>query len=148
MTCNLPYKTCTLLRIRVVLLILVLEAGPVYMAIALSKYFYILVAVLGLLCLFFLCFYIPRFVKSTEITVSNDGVVVKYGVFYKTEKIMPILRLIFMETYQTPLARLMGLCAVSFLGAKSRVTIPEISKTDAEKLFALVKGSKSGEQNG
>lgn len=142
---TLPKKTRTLLQIRAVIITAFVCVVPAYLGVVLSPYAYIAAAVLIVLCVFTVLFYIPRFVKGASLSVTKEGVVVKYGLFYKFEQIMPVLRLVFVETHQTPVARIMGLCAVSFLGVKARVTFPEIDKKDAERLTAFVRAVGEGD---
>ena len=140
-----PSKTRTLLQVRAAAVALVLSAVPVYLGIRFSFYAYFAAAFLVLLCLFAVFFYIPRFVKSISVTVTEEGVAVKYGVFFKTEQIMPALRTVYTELRQTPLAKRMGLCSVSFSGAKAKVTVPEIAVEDAEKITKMCKKTGKGE---
>lgn len=147
MTFVLPARSRVILQIRVFFVFVISEAGALYSAILLSPLFYVLTSFLFAIFLFAVFYYIPCFIKTTVICVSKEGVVVKYGVFIKTEKIMPALRLIYVETHQTLLARAMGLCAVSFLGAKVRITTPEMPLSDAEKIINLAKTAKENEKD-
>ncbi len=143
MTVTPPKKTGTLLKIRLGIIFLLLSAIIVYLSFLFS--FALLYALIPLfaLYLFVSFFYIPRFISSTSVYVSSEGVTVTYGVFIKTEHILPVLRLIFTETTVTPLSRAFGVCSVSFSGVKAKVKTPEILIADAIKITKYIENEKA-----
>ncbi len=131
----LPKRTVLLWQFRVVMLTAILVGLCFYFSYLLP--FLVWVALgLGLLCLAVIVLYTPAFFGSYEIFTKNDAVIINYGVFVKVSHVMPYSRLIYAQTFATPLARLFGVTAVSFKAARSRVIIPEIK---TEKAIYIMK---------
>lgn len=131
---TLPEKTKYLWQMRCICFYLVI--------IALCAYFYpyykfltIAGAVITAVCLVTVFWYIPRFVRNYQIIASDESVVIKCGVVIKTTHIMPFSRLIYTQTFTTPVAKLLGLTALSLKAARSTLVIPEISLSDAKLLL-------------
>lgn len=87
--------------------------------------------------------YMPALFKTCKIELLRQGVIVERGVFFKNTHILPFSKLIYTQTYKSPLARLLGLTAVSLKAARSRVFIPEMSEADAYSLITAL--SEGGE---
>ena len=136
---KLPKRTLLLWQIRVVMLTTVLvgvcfyykNAFPFISSVAL------IIAVIGLAAV---VWYLPTFIKGYEIIFGNESVIINYGVFIKFSHIMPYSRLIYAQTFATPLARLFGTTALSLKAARSRVIIPEILLSDAKKIMDSLSG--------
>ena len=143
MTFTPPKKTGTLLIIRLGIIFVLLSALMVYLSFLFS--FTLLYSLIPLFALYLIVsfFYIPRFVESVSISISSKGVTVGYGVFIKTEHILPILRLIFTEITVTPLSRAFGVCSISFSGVKAKVKTPEILIADAMKITKYIENEKA-----
>ncbi len=135
----LPKRTLALWQIRVVMLTAVLVAACLYFSKTLPFLNYVAL-ILGLLCLFAVVWYLPTFTGGYELLFQNEAVIINYGVFIKFSHIMPYSRLIYAQTFATPLARLLGVTALSLKAARSRVIIPEILKTDALKVLDSLTG--------
>lgn len=86
--------------------------------------------------------YIPRFFKSFEIEVKDGAILVHYGVFLNTTRIMPYARLVYVGGYSTPVARKCGLMGISVRAARGALFLPEI---EAEKAKALFRAVSEGE---
>jgi len=86
--------------------------------------------------------YIPAYFESYEILFPNGAVIIKRGVIVKTCHIMPFSRLVYVQSISTPLAKAMGLSALSLKAARSSVIIPELSVTDAERFINAVTGDE------
>lgn len=134
---NLPEKTKYLWQIRCVAFYLLL--------IALCAYFYpyykfllFAGAVITVACIVSVLWYIPKFIGSYIIYFSKESVVIKRGVIIKTTHIMPFSRLIYTQTFTTPIAKLSGLTAVSLKAARSTLIIPEMSLEDAKQMIETV----------
>ena len=78
----------------------------------------------------FLFWYLPRYFKSYEILFPKGAVVINRGVFIKTTHIMPFSRLVYAQSYATPLAKRMGLAALTLKAARSSIIIPELNAAD------------------
>ena len=82
--------------------------------------------------------YIPAYFKSYDISFPNGAVVIKRGVIIKTCHIMPFSRLIYVQSFSTPLAKTMGLAAVRLKAARGSVTVPELKYGDVELFISSV----------
>ena len=144
MEVTLPERTRTLLRIRAAAVTLLLSTFFAYIGFNYTFYAYFAAALADLICAFLLFFYFPRFTNGVFLFVSKKGVYARYGVFIKTERVMPDLRLICCETRQTFLSKRMKLCAVRFTGAGVKISLPEIAVADAARILELCR-MKAGE---
>lgn len=139
---NLPSKTKYLWQLRCICFYLVI--------IALCAYFYpyykfLILAglIITAVCLVSIFWYIPKFIKSYQIITADESIVIKRGVIIKTTHIMPYSRLIYAQTFTTPIAKLLRLTAVSLKAARSTLVIPEMSLCDAKLLIeTLSQGGK------
>ena len=89
--------------------------------------------------------YLPMLYKSFIIFADDDTVRLTYGVIFKTTQIMPYPRMIFAQSFSTPIARKMKLCAIGLKAARTQMFIPEINADDADKLINTVAGEKVDE---
>lgn len=76
--------------------------------------------------------YIPAYFESYEILFPNGAVIVK------TCHIMPFSRLVYVQSISTPLAKALGLAAISLKAARSGIIIPEMPRGDVEKFISAV----------
>ena len=132
---KLPKKTLLLWRIRAVVAAALLFALCIYFYFS-TTFVYIFSALLVALLLYLCFFYLPRFFKGSKIIFLNGSVVVEWGVFIKTTHILPFSRLIYAQTFTTPIAKLFGLTAVTLKAARKSILIPEMQTADAIKLIA------------
>ena len=86
------------------------------------------------LFLFYAFWYMPKFIKSCQITIANGSVIIKRGVLIKNCHILPFSRLIHTQTVATPLARLLHLEIVLMKAARFAIFVPELSCEDSESL--------------
>lgn len=134
---KLPKRTRLLWQMRCIGFYLILIALCAYFY-ASYKFLLIAGAVITVICLVTVIWYIPFFIKSYEIICSGDAVVIKRGVLIKTTHIMPYSKLIYTQTYTTPVAKLLGLTALSLKAARSMIVIPEMKLSDAKQLLTLL----------
>ena len=136
---NLPKKTLLLWQIRTVFLGSILFLLALFLK-SLTFYPTFILKIVGIvdivLTIFITTIYMPFFFKTCKVSVINRGVVVERGIFFKNTHILPFSKLIYTQTYRTPIAVWFGLTAVSLKAARSRVFIPELLDSDA-KLFIL-----------
>lgn len=130
----MPVKTLLLWRIRAVAIAALLFALCLYFYFS-ATFVYIFSAVLVATLLYFCLFYLPRFFKGCKIIFLNGSVVVEWGVFIKSTHILPFSRLIYAQTFTTPIAKLFGLTAVTLKAARKSILIPEMLTADAIKLI-------------
>lgn len=126
---KIPKKTRSLWQIRIgiagcILLTILIILSFIYV------WFLISVVIFALLLALFLFWFLPRYFSSYEILFPNSAIIIKRGVFIKTSHIMPFSRLVYTESYSTPLSRVMGLSALSLKAARSRIIIPELFRED------------------
>ena len=127
----LPKITVTLWQIRIgfigiILLIFVCAFG------LLTRWVLLGAAVVALILAVFLFCYLPRYFKSYEILFPKGAIVINRGVFIKTTHIMPFSRLVYAQSFATPLAKKMGLAALTLKAARSTVIIPEFDAKDID----------------
>lgn len=75
---------------------------------------------------------------SYEILFPKGAIIINRGIFIRTTHIMPFSRLIYVQSYSTPLAHSMGLAALSLKAARSSVIIPELPVSDVELFIKSV----------
>lgn len=138
---TLPKKALLLWRIRIFLLGIFLFAICLYFWTT-FRWAVSVATVIGLLVLFMLFWYLPRFISSYKITIQESAVVIKSGVFIKSIHVMPFSRMIYTQTFTTPLAKKMGLTAVTLKAARSRIFLPEMTKEDAKAFIHAIGGEK------
>ena len=134
---KLPKKTLWLWQLRCI--------GFYFILIALCAYFYASYkflltasAIVTAICLVTVFWYLPYFIGSYRIICSGEGVVIKRGVIIKTTHIMPYSKLIYTQTYTTPVAKLLGLTAISLKAARTIIFIPEMRLNDAKRFLAFL----------
>ncbi len=139
---TLPRRTLLLWQIRVVMLtaLLILLCLRFVEMLSFLKIVILVIAILGLLTI---VWYLPVFFKSYELLFRNDAVIINYGVFIKFTHIMPYRRLIYAQSFATPLARLFGITALSLKAARSRVIVPEMLLGEAEMFIGSLAGEVS-----
>mgnify|MGYP006974625796 CR=1 FL=1 len=143
MTVNkLPRKTLLLWQIRLAIINIIVLAVCFYFRWGFS-WILPLYIVFTALCLLLIFLYLPKYIQSYSIKLMGDTVIIDCGVIIKTTQIMPYSRLIYSQTFTSPLAYKMGITAVSLKAARSRIIIPEIKKEDAQELItAISKGEE------
>lgn len=144
----LPRKTLLLWQIRAISLgillslIMFISNSIIFMPIKI-----VWIAVCAIICLsvFTAVFYMPLLFKTCKVVLLKQGVVVERGVLFKNTHILPFSKLIYTQTYKSPIARALGLTAVSLKAARSRVFIPEMNKNDANDLIIAISEGKKHE---
>lgn len=134
---RLPQKTLLLWKIRVTALAVLFFCILAYFC---HGYRWFLIVVLGLICLFegIILWYLPNLFKTYRIKYINGAVVIESGVIIKTTHIMPFSKMIYTETITSPMAKLMGLKAVTLKAARSRILIPEVSEKEASRFVTVL----------
>ena len=128
---RLPKQTVLLWQIRIGLIGIILLIGISAFGL-LTDWVLIGTAVAAAILLFLLFWYLPRYFKSYEILSPKGAVVINRGVFIKTTHIMPFSRLVYAQSFATPLAKKMGLAALTLKAARSTVIIPEFDAKDID----------------
>lgn len=137
----LPKRTALLWQIRIGLAGLILIIALCAFSF-LTPWLFLAAAALAVLLALFLFWYLPRYFKSYEICFPSGAIVINRGVFIKTTHIMPFSRLVYAQSYATPLARAMGLAALSLKAARSAIIVPELNAADVDYFIDFL--SKEG----
>ena len=138
----LPKRTALLWQIRIGLTGLILIIALCAFSF-LTRWLLLAAAALAVLLALFLFWYLPRYFKSYEILFPKGAVVINRGVFIKTTHIMPFSRLVYAQSFATPLAKRMGLAALTLKAARSRIIIPELNASDVNYFIDFL--TKEGE---
>lgn len=128
---RLPKQTVLLWQIRIGLIGIILLIGISAFGL-LTDWVLIGTAVAAAILVLLLFWYLPRYFKSYEILFPKGAVVINRGVFIKTTHIMPFSRLVYAQSFATPLAKKMGLAALTLKAARSTVIIPEFDAKDID----------------
>ncbi len=131
---TLPKKTILLWQFRIIIITFILVAACLYFE-PLFSFLKIAAIVIGILGVILAFLYLPFFFKSYKIILSNDAVIVKYGIIIKVEHIMPYKRMIYAQSFETPLARIFGITAVRLKAARSYLLVAEIEKESAQSII-------------
>lgn len=91
--------------------------------------------VISIIALGAIVFYLPAFFKSYEIKLKGEAIIINYGVFIKTTHIMPYSRLIYAQSFATPLARLMGVASLTLKAARGWILVPELCADKAQEVI-------------
>lgn len=138
----LPKRTALLWQIRIggagFILVILLCAFSF-----LSRWLFLAAAILTVLLTVLLLWYLPRYFKSYEILFPKGAVVINRGVLIKTTHIMPFSRLVYAQSFATPLAKKMGLAALTLKAARSSIIIPELNAADVNFFIDFL--TKEGE---
>lgn len=141
---TLPRRTTWLWFVRVILITFIFSMLCLYFEplFSLLKIAAIVIAILGVILAFV---YLPLFFKTYKIILSNDAVIVKYGILIKVEHIMPYKRMIYAQSFETPLARILGVTAVRLKAARSYLLVAEIEKESAQAIIDFLAEGESHE---
>ena len=87
------------------------------------------------------------FFKSYEIKLKGEAIIINYGVFIKVKHIMPYSRLVYAQSFATPLARLLKVSTLTLKAARGWILIPEIESTAAKEVINLLSREAENDQN-
>lgn len=138
MSFSLSRKTRILWQIRIAIAFALICAAVAFFS-RFTLWFLLPAAIIATLGLIFAFVYIPFYFKSYTITVDDNSITIKKGVFIKTTQIMPFPRLVFAQSFTTPIASLMKLKCVMLKAARGWILIPEIENQNAEFLLDNLK---------
>ena len=141
MESRLPEKTLTLWQIRFTAVFAVL-IGVLAFFLKYSKWLFIPIGTVAVLGAVFIIWFLPLYFKSFIITVDDTAIKVSRGVFFKLTNIMPYPRLVFAQSFSTPVARRFGLTGVTLRAARGLLVIPEMNIDDAKILLDGLSGGR------
>lgn len=134
MTFALPKKTQLLWQMRIVFAFALLCAAVAFFS-RYTLWFLLPAAIIATLGLGFAFVYIPFYFKSYKITVDDNSISIAKGVIIKTIQIMPFPRLVFAQSFTTPLSSVMKMKCVMLKAARGWMLIPEIENVNADYLL-------------
>lgn len=138
MTFSLPKKTRILWQIRIFFVFALLCVSVAFFS-RYTVWFLLPAAIIAMLGLVAAFVYIPFYFKSYLITVDTNSIIITKGIFIKTTQIMPFPRLVFAQSFTTPIASAMKLKCVMLKAARGWILIPEIESVDAEFMLDNLK---------
>lgn len=138
----IPEKTLMLWQIRVSAAAVIITAASVFLMFV-SVWFLIFTVLLAVAFAFLLFWYLPHYLRSYELLFPKGAVIINRGVFIKTTHIMPFSRLIYAQSLSTPLAKSLGLAAMSLKAARSSLLIPEIASDDVIRFIEALTAEDS-----
>ena len=103
--------------------------------------------VISIITVIMIVWYIPAFFKSYEIKLIGEAIIINYGVFIKVSHIMPYSRLIYAQSFATPLARLMKVSTLTLKAARGWIIIPEIESSAAKEVIDSLSREAQNDQN-
>lgn len=143
---TLPKRTFFLWQLRC----LIIGAFLIVICLFFSKQFNFLNSVaigIAIITLTMIVLYIPMFFKSYEIKLKGEAIIINYGVFIKIKHIMPYSRLVYAQSFATPLARLLKVSTLTLKAARGWILIPEIESTAAKEVINLLSREAENDQN-
>lgn len=138
MTFYLSKKTRILWQIRIVLVFALLCAAVSIFS-RFTLWFLLPAAIIATIGLISAFIYVPFYFKSYTIAVDTNSISITKGVFIEATQIMPFPRLVFAQSFTTPLAHAMNLKCVTLKAARGWILIPEIESSEAEFLLDNLK---------
>lgn len=134
MTFKLPSKTRILWQIRIVAAFALLCAAVAFFS-RHTVWFLLPAAVIAALGLAFAFIYVPFYFNSYKISVDENSITITKGVVIRTTNIMPYPRLVFAQSFTTPISSAMKLKSVMLKAARGWILIPEIENVNADYLL-------------
>lgn len=92
-------------------------------------------AVLILIGIILIFAYIPSYFKAYSIELSENALIIKSGVLLKTERIMPEPRMLYTESYHTPLSKAFGLSGLMLRASRAATFCAELRATDTNEIL-------------
>lgn len=138
MTFSLPKKTRFLWQTRIVFAFALLCAAVTFFS-QFTLWFLLPAAIIATLGLTFAFIYIPFYFKSYKITVDENSISITKGVIIRTTNIMPYPRLVFAQSFTTPLSTVLKMKCVMLKAARGWILIPEIENINADYLLDNLK---------
>lgn len=134
MTFTLSKKTRALWQIRIVFAFALVFLAVVFFS-RYTLWFLLPAAIIATLGLITAFIYLPFYFKSYKIFVDKHFISISKGVIIHTTNIMPYPRLVFAQSFTTPLSAAMKLKCVMLKAARAWIFIPEIDCIYADYLL-------------
>ena len=134
MSFTLPKKTIILWQIRILIAFAALGAAVAFFA-RYADWFMLLAMIIVGLGLLFSVVYVPFYIKSYKITIDENSKCITNGLLIKTTNIMPFPRLVFAQSFTTPISSFFKLKCVMLKATRGWILIPELENKDAKYLL-------------
>ncbi len=141
MTFVLPKRTCALWQIRIVMVFALVCAAFAFFS-RYTIWFLLPAAVSASVGLVFAFAFIPFYFKSYKITIDDGSIIINKGVIFKVTNIMPFPRLVYAQSFATPISTAMKIKGIMLKAARAWIFIPEIDNTDADILLENLRMKK------
>ena len=138
MTFTLSKKTRALWQIRIVFAFALVFLAVVFFS-RYTLWFLLPAAIIATLGLITAFIYLPFYFKSYKITVDENSISITKGVIIRTTNIMPYPRLVFAQSFTTPLSTVLKMKCVMLKAARGCILIPEIENINADYLLDNLK---------
>lgn len=133
----LPKKTLILWQIRVLVFNILLVALCLFFSKSLD-FLKPTALIIAIIALAVIVLYLPAYFKGYEIALKGEAVIISHGVFVRIDHIMPYSRLIYAQSFASPMARLLGVSSVTLKAARGWIIVPEIENKDAQKIISFL----------
>lgn len=139
-TFTLPQKTKALWQIRVVFA----AVSLCFVSLLFGENFkWILIFVILFIGIVIVGFYLPRYIKSYKITVDTGFIGISKGVFFKSMSIMPYPRLVYVQSFTTPLSSLFNMKLLLLKASRGWIVVPELENVSCEHLLDYIRVNKN-----
>ena len=81
--------------------------------------------------------YLLLFLKGYKIVFSDKFLKVEYGLIFRTTRIIPFNKIIYIKVLKTPILKAFGVSIVIIKSVNSTFVLPELETSQAEKLKAI-----------
>lgn len=137
MTFTLTKKTLRLWQFRLAAVTVVLSA--LFSALArVGWYFAVFAAVIAAIGAVEIFVYLPLYRKVWKMAVSTAAVEVECGVIIRVNHIMPNPRMIYTNSYETPLGKKLGLRGIVLKAARGRLVLPELEYALTDEVLKYI----------
>lgn len=93
---------------------------------------------LTVLLIFIDLIYLPLYVKSILLTIGDDTIMYRSGVFINRRRHMKRERIVFVNYVKTPVTYLLQIASLNIFATGSSIAIPYMSKRDVNEILSIL----------
>lgn len=134
-----PKNTLFLWQIRLNLLLVLVLLLNLWIF-AFSSVFLGIFIFLFAVSLFFTVFYFPKYFKNYSLTLKENALILKSGVFVLRERIMPYPRMVYAERRQTPISKILGVTGLILHATRAATFTVEFGNNDVFEIMEAISG--------
>lgn len=127
-------KNIIVLKIRISIIFSILSFLIGFVGIFNRILTYILFVLIIILYIFLIAYYSPENYKSKSYSISNDLIIINWGVFFRKSVSISLRKLQFIELIQTPVQKYFSLCSIVFYTSGSKATLSNIDVPIGNKI--------------